>query len=342
MVDFQEALTTYQQAQEQAAQLAVDGLTLREIEPAVWATLETVAAAHRAGVASAVASIARQAGVEVDAFDVNTGQFTIKGAPVGDSLFRPNLQESLLSITAVLAERLRQIGDVDVVASEFQDLFQMLASGATEQMVADLYGPDGASAWRARLNYETGKILNPFYSLANLQAWSEQGSTEVLLESVAQLGELDAYVNWILDSDFAPRIAADPDQVLFLADTVTSGPDDGLIRFVTGLGFVPEADFWTTRAAYVAAAALHLNVTVSVTDLQLPGVGKVFADSLGEAVTELPETIGKAAAESVLRAVDGATQGLLDQLAKAPGRTLGALAVIVAGIAGLFLLKGRR
>jgi len=338
---FSEALSRYREAQARAAASAVDGLTLGEIEPAVWATLETVAAAHRAAVGSAVASVARQAGVEVDAFDVRTGKFTIKGKAVTDSMFRDNVQDSLLSITDVLTERLRQVDDLNVVASEFRELFERLAATQNEEMVAQLYGPDGETAYRAMVNFQLGQYANPLYSLANLQAWSEQGATLELFRSVANLGALDAYVNFVVDSDYAPRVALDYSERIYPAEQFTSGPDDGLIRFVTGLGDVGVGDYWTTRAAYVAAAGLYLNQTVSVSQLDLPGVGTVFTESLTESVEELPANIATAATKAVLSSVDAATMALLDQLRRAPGRTLGALAVIAAGALGLFMMRRR-
>jgi hypothetical protein len=237
------------------------------------------------------------------------------------------------------------VNSVTEVNEKFREWFQVVSTpGVTvETATSLLFGgmpPEGVSLLTDTLD---ALGMNFF---AELEAWRSLPVTLNLFSDLLELIKLERRVRIELETDYLPRVQADPAYVVQLAPQDASGPDDGIIRFVVGLGPAEGADYWFERAQYAATAMLYLNRMSNQTKIKLNGIGQIFRESLDESVSELPANVATWATDGAMDALSAAYEAAIDRFEKASSSQITALILGLVGVGlGVALLNrgfGRR
>lgn len=330
------ALREIETAQAAAIAATPDGLTLLEMGPMVDATSSLVVDAVPAGVGICVASVSRQAGLDVDGFDARRDRFTWRSEDVADGL-NADLMQSVIALTAAMWD----VNDVAEVNEKFRAWFQVVSTpGVTvETANALLFGgtpPAGVS-----LLTDTLDVLGlNFFS--ELEAWRSAPMTLNLFRDLLELVKLERRVQIELETDYLPRVQAEPEYAVQLAPQDASGPDDGIIRFVVGLGPAEGVDYWFERAQYAATAMLYLNRMSGQTKIKLEGLGQIFRESLDESVSELPGTVATWATDGAMQALSAALEAAIAKFEESSAKVSIAIVAALGLVAALLVARFKR
>jgi hypothetical protein len=322
------ALQDIETAQAAAVAATPDGLTLLEMGPMVDATSSLVVDAVPAGVGICIANVSRQANLDVDGFDVRRDRFTWYGTDVSDAL-NDDLMQSVAALTAAMWD----VNSVTEVNEKFRQWFQVVSTPGVTVEIANslLFGgmpPEGVSLLTDTLD---SLGLNFF---SELEAWRSAPATLNLFENLLELVKLERRVRIELETDYLPRVQADPGYVVQLAPQDASGPDDGIIRFVVGLNPAQGVEFWSERAQYIQTAMLYLNQMAGQTKIKLVGLGRIFRSSLDSSLSELPANVATWATNGAMDALAAAYEAAIDRFEKA---SAGQIAGLILGLIGVGL-----